>query len=137
MLLFKYLLILTGYGLILWSLAIVFKNLYKVVQYHLRLRKAGPENQPVKPHLNWTTAKWALPLAWLPILIASGMVVVPSGMGGVRGRQASGTRPGTLFAGVHVLTCLVVSVARYDTRAKILPTASSKEGLEPISKKKD
>ena len=84
MLLFKYLLILTGYGLVLWSLAIVFKNLYKVVQYHLQLRKASPENQPAKPHLNWTTAKWALPLAWLPILIASGIVVVPSGMGGVR-----------------------------------------------------
>src|SRR5581483_11328920 len=137
MLLFKYLLILTGYGLILWSLAIVFKNLYKVVQYHLRLRKAGPENQPVKPHLNWTTAKWALPLAWLPILIASGIVVVPSGMGGVRVSQASGTRPGTLYPGVHVVTPLGESVALYHPRDQVLTTASSKDGLEPISKKKD
>src|SRR5437016_3282141 len=137
MLLFKYLLILTGYGLVLWSLAIVFKNLYKVVQYHLQLRQASPENQPAKPHLNWTTAKWALPLAWLPILIASGIVVVPSGMGGVRVSQASGTRPGTLYPGVHVVTPLVESVALYDTRDQVLTTASSKDGLEPISKKKD
>lgn len=137
MLLFKYLLILTGYGLVLWSLAIVFKNLYKVVQYHLQLRKASLENPPAKPHLNWTTAKWALPLAWLPILIASGIVVVPSGMGGVRVSQASGTRPGTLYPGVHVVTPLVESVALYDTRDQVLATASSKDGQEPISKKKD
>src|SRR5436305_7289736 len=137
MLLFKYLLILTGYGLIIWSLAIVSKNLYKVVQYHRQLRKASPDNQPVKPQLNWTTAKWALPVAWLPILIASGILVVPSGMGGVRVSQASGTRPGTLYPGVHVVTPLVESVALYDTRDQVLTTASSKDGLEAISKKKD
>src|SRR5437016_2167363 len=137
MLLFKYLLILTGYGLVLWSLAIVFKNLYKVVQYHLQLRQASPENQPAKPHLNWTTAKWALPVAWLPILIASGIVVVPSGKGGVRVSQTSGTRPGTLYPGVHVVTPLVESVVLYDTRDQVLTTASSKDGLEASSKKKD
>ncbi|HEV3038720.1 MAG TPA: SPFH domain-containing protein [Candidatus Angelobacter sp.] len=137
MLLFKYLLILTGYGLIVWSLAIVSKNLYKVVQYHRQLRKASPDNQPEKPRLNWTTAKWALPVAWLPILIASGIVVVPSGMGGVRVSQASGTRPGTLYPGVHVVTPLVESVALYDTRDQVLTTASSKDGVEASSKKKD
>ncbi|HEV2960833.1 MAG TPA: SPFH domain-containing protein [Candidatus Angelobacter sp.] len=137
MLLFKYLLILTGYGLIVWSLVTVFKNLYKVVQYHRQLRKANPDNQPVKPQLNWATAKWALPVAWLPILIASGIVVVPSGMGGVRVSQTSGTRPGTLYPGVHVVTPLVESVALYDTRDQVLTTASSKDGLEASSKKKD
>ncbi|HEV2986910.1 MAG TPA: SPFH domain-containing protein [Candidatus Angelobacter sp.] len=137
MLLFKYLLIFTGYGLIVWSLATVSKNLYKVVQYHRQLRKASPESQPEKPRLNWTTAKWALPAAWLPILIASGIVVVPSGMGGVRVSQASGTRPGTLYPGVHVVTPLVESVALYDTRDQVLTTASSKDGVEASSKKKD
>lgn len=136
MLLFKYLLILTGYGLIIWSLAIVSKNLYKVVQYHRQLRKASPDNQPLKPQLNWTTAKWALPVAWLPILIASGIAVVPSGMGGVRVSQTSGTRPGTLYPGVHLVTPLVESIALYDTRDQVLTTASSKDGLEASPKKR-
>jgi len=137
MLLFKYLLILSGYGMIVWSLATASKNLYRVVQYHRQLRKASPDNQPEKPRLNWTTAKWALPAAWLPILIASGIVVVPSGMGGVRVSQASGTRPGTLYPGVHVVTPLVESVALYDTRDQVLTTVSSKDGVEASSKKKD
>jgi len=135
MLLLKYLLILTGYGLIALALATVSKNLYKVVQYHLQLRKRSPENQPAWPQLNWTTAKWALPVAWLPILIAAGIVVVPSGMGGVRVSQASGTRPGTLYPGVHLVTPLVESIALYDTRDQVLSTSSSKDGLETSSKK--
>jgi regulator of protease activity HflC (stomatin/prohibitin superfamily) len=135
MLLLKYLLILTGYGLIALALATVCKNLYKVVQYHRQLRKGSPDNQPAKPQLNWTTAKWALPVAWLPILIASGIVVVPSGMGGVRVSQTSGTRPGTLYPGVHLVTPLVESVALYDTRDQVLATSSSKDSLEASSKK--
>jgi len=135
MLLFKYLLILTGYGLIALALATVTKNLYKVVQYHRQLRKGSPDNQPAKPQLNWTTAKWALPVAWLPILIASGIVVVPSGMGGVRVSQTSGTRPGTLYPGVHLVTPLVESIAHYDTRDQVLSTSSFKDGLETSPKK--
>lgn len=135
MLLLKYLLILTGYGLIALALATVFKNFYKVVQYHRQLRKGSPENQPACPHLNWTTPKWALPVAWLPILIAAGIVVVPSGMGGVRVSQASGTRPGTLYPGVHLVTPLVESIALYNTRDQVLSTSSSRDGLESSSKK--
>jgi regulator of protease activity HflC (stomatin/prohibitin superfamily) len=151
MLLLKYLLILTGYGLIALALAITFKNLYKVVQYHRQLRKGSPENQPESPQLgfptnaraardggppqlNWTTAKWALPVAWLPILLASGIVVVPSGMGGVRVSQTSGTRPGTLYPGVHLVTPLVESIALYDTRDQVLTTASSRDGVEAAPK---
>ena len=135
MLLLKYLLILTGYGLIALALANVSKNIYKVVQYHLQSRKKSPENQPAWPQLNWTTAKWALPVAWLPILLAAGIVVVPSGKGGVRVSQTSGTRPGTLYPGVHFVTPLVESIALYDTRDQVLSTSSSRDGLESSSKK--
>jgi regulator of protease activity HflC (stomatin/prohibitin superfamily) len=126
MLLLKYLLMLTGYGLLGWGLAIAFNNVKKVVQYHRQLRDVAPENQPEKPHLSWTTAKWALLGAWLPIILASGIVVVPSGMGGVRVSQTSGTRPGTLYPGVHFVTPLVDSVILYDTRDQVLTTSTSK-----------
>jgi hypothetical protein len=117
MLLVKYLLLLTGWGLLVAAAANVFRNLYQVVQYHRQLRpiapgslsgiSSGPEGASTgtpsthgatveKPQLNWTTAKWAFPAAWLPLILAAGIVVVPSGMGGIRVSQTAGTRPGTL-----------------------------------------
>lgn len=130
MLLLKYLLMLIGYGLLGWGAVLALNNLYKVVQYHLQLRRGVPENPPERPHLHWTTAKWTLLGAWLPILLASGIVVVPSGMGGVRVSQTSGTRPGTLYPGVHFITPLVDSVALYDTRDQVLTTSTSKASAD-------
>ena len=48
--------------------------------------------------------------ACLPLLMAASIVVVPSGMGGVRISQIRGTLPGTLYPGVHFVTPLVDSV---------------------------
>jgi len=50
-----------------------------------------------KPQLNWTSAKWAFLAAWLPLTLAAGIVVVPSGMSGIRVSQTAGTRPGNQF----------------------------------------
>ncbi len=86
----------------------------KVVQYHRRKRlhiapepesltrasRGGEDNTPVKPQPNWTAAKWAVLRAWLPLILAQGIAVVPSGMGGIRVSQTSGTRPGTLYPGI-------------------------------------
>src|SRR5262249_36192238 len=79
-----------------------------------------------KADLNWTTAKWALLAAWLPILLAWGIVVVPSGMGGIRVSQTSGTRPGTLYPGVHFIVPLIDSVQLYDIRDQVLTTSTAK-----------
>lgn len=66
MLLLKYLLMITGWGLLIAAAANVAKNLYKVVQYHQRMRPIAPLSAPPplpdgdvagRPHLNWTTAK--------------------------------------------------------------------------------
>ncbi|HET9792391.1 MAG TPA: hypothetical protein VFR08_13925, partial [Candidatus Angelobacter sp.] len=67
MLLLKYLLLLTGWGLLITALAHALRNLYQVVQYHRQLRLVPSATEPPstngaaveKPHLNWTTAKWA------------------------------------------------------------------------------
>jgi regulator of protease activity HflC (stomatin/prohibitin superfamily) len=134
MLLLKYLLLIIGWGLLGWAAAIALNNLNKVVQYHLRARlHIAPENLPAKPQLYWTTAKWAFLGAWLPLFLAAGIVVVPSGMGGVRVSQTSGTRPGTLYPGVHWAMPLVDSVVVYDLRDQILTTSSGKDGLESLS----
>src|SRR5262249_5609796 len=135
MLFLKYLLMITGWGLLGWAAAIALNNLYQVVQYHRQKRiHIAPEEKPAKPHLYWTTAKWTFLGAWLPLILAMGIVVVPSGMGGIRVSQTSGTRPGTLYPGVHWVTPLVESVARYDLRDHVLTTSSGKneDGLEPL-----
>lgn len=87
-------------------------NLNKVVQYHRQARiHVAPEpgsptrasrgqvcdGLPVKPQLSWTTAKWAFLGAWLPLILVTGIVVVPCGMGGIRVSQTPGTLPGTLY----------------------------------------
>src|SRR5271170_6149430 len=43
-------------------------------------------------------------VALLPLLISASIVVVPSGMGGVRISQIGGTEPGTLYPGLHFVT---------------------------------
>ena len=55
-------------------------------------------------------------VACLPPLVASSIVVVPSGMGGVRVSQISGTLPGTLYPGVHFVTPMVESIETFDLR---------------------
>src|SRR5262249_51059089 len=124
MLLLKYLMMSIGWGLLAWAAVIALNNLNKVVQYHRRMRlhmapepgaltRTSREGPPVKPQLNWTTATWAVLGAWLPLILVKGIAVVPSGMGGIRVSQTSGTRPGTLYPGVHWVTPLLESLALY------------------------
>ncbi|HLW51872.1 MAG TPA: SPFH domain-containing protein [Candidatus Angelobacter sp.] len=148
MLLLKYLLLIVGWGQLGWAAAIALNNLNKVVQYRRQMRvhiapatgsptsaslTGTEENRPAKPQLYWTTAKRAFLGAWLPLFLAAGIVVVPSGMGGVRVSQTSGTRPGTLYPGVHWATPLVESVVLYDLRDQILTTSSGKDGMGSLA----
>src|SRR5438270_290752 len=67
-------------------------------------------------------------LAWGPLLVAFSIVVVPSGMAGVRVSQMSGTLPGTLYPGVHFVMPLVEDVALFDTRDQVFTTRASEDG---------
>jgi regulator of protease activity HflC (stomatin/prohibitin superfamily) len=67
----------------------------------------------------------------VPLLIAASIVVVPSGMGGVRISQLRGTLPGTLYPGAHFVTPLVDSVELFDLRDRIFTAGI----LDPNAKK--
>ena len=69
-----------------------------------------------------------LALAVLALLAHQSISIVPSGYAGVRVSQLSGTRPGTLYPGVHLVKPLLERVALYDTRDRVL--ATSAEGRE-------
>jgi regulator of protease activity HflC (stomatin/prohibitin superfamily) len=64
-------------------------------------------------------------LAWGPLLVAFSIVVVPSGMAGVRISDVSGTVPGTLYPGAHMVMPLAEDVALFDTRDQIFTSGDS------------
>jgi regulator of protease activity HflC (stomatin/prohibitin superfamily) len=67
-------------------------------------------------------------VACLPLLLAGSIVVVPSGMGGVRISQIEGTLPETLYPGVHFITPLVDNVQIFDLRDHIFTAGMGTEG---------
>jgi hypothetical protein len=94
MLFLKYMLLVGGIAMFVIAAAIVANDMWLVVQYRRRLAIGAVvvEPQPVR----WRTSVALAFLAWAPLLIALSIVVVPSGMAGVRVSQTSGTLPATL-----------------------------------------
>src|SRR5207253_7279105 len=92
----------------------------------------GTEPVPLVPQLRWRISLALALLAWAPLLLALSIVVVPSGMAGVRVSQSKGTLAGTLYPGVHFLVPLLEEVALFDTRDQLFTTGEV-EQLRPIS----
>jgi regulator of protease activity HflC (stomatin/prohibitin superfamily) len=80
------------------------------------------------PETAWRSSVALALTACLPLLIAASIVVVPSGMGGVRVSQISGTIPGTLYPGVHFIAPLVDSVQTFDLRDHMFTAGILEEG---------
>jgi regulator of protease activity HflC (stomatin/prohibitin superfamily) len=120
-------LLLTVAGVLLLALALGIP-LYKLaIRILTARRRAASETEPGQGELAPTELlppeeiPWRGPLALaivacLPLLMASSIVVVPSGMGGVRVSQISGTLPGTLYPGLHFVTPFIESVEVFDLR---------------------
>jgi len=69
------------------------------------------------------------------MLVATSIVVVPSGMGGVRVSQLRGTEPGTLYPGIHFVTPLVENVETFDLRDHLFTAGIVEEsGKTPAQK---
>jgi regulator of protease activity HflC (stomatin/prohibitin superfamily) len=140
MLFSKYLLTWGGVTMIVFAAGILAYDLY--LYFSLRNRQQGTEGGtepvPPAPHVRWRGALGLAMLAWGPILLALGIVVVPSGMAGVRVSQTSGTLAGTLYPGAHFITPLAESVALFDTRDQLFTTgsveaAASGKKAEPLN----
>jgi regulator of protease activity HflC (stomatin/prohibitin superfamily) len=116
MLFVKYLLMFGGAGMIAVAAAVLAYDLYQETQ-HKKMLDAG-----AAPQIRWRGALALALIAWGPILVAIGIVVVPSGMAGVRVSQRSGTIPGTLYPGAHFVTPLAENVALFDTRDQLFST---------------
>jgi|SRR5579864_5941418 len=133
MIFLKYLLLLGGAGMIAAAIAMVSRDLYLLTK-HNRLEAAGTTPLPETPELRWRAPLALALLAWGPILLALGIVVVPSGMGGVRVSQTSGTLAGTLYPGAHFITPIAESVALFDTRDQLFTTGAIEDGKAASTK---
>src|SRR5579862_487715 len=128
MLALRYLLMCGGLGMILVAVAILGYDVYRELLYRRAMATPGMTPIPAEPEWRWRTTVALGLLAWGPILLAFSIVVVPSGMAGVRVSQTSGTLPGTLYPGVHFVEPLVEDVALFDTRDQVFTTGISEDG---------
>jgi regulator of protease activity HflC (stomatin/prohibitin superfamily) len=110
MLAIKYALIAGAVGLLASAAAVLAFDAYKVAR------------SLVPPPVRWRLAARLALLAWLPLLPALSIVVVPTGMAGVRVSQISGTLGGTLYPGTHFIVPLIHHVELYTVRDQIFST---------------
>jgi len=124
MLFLKYILMTIGGTMILVAVGILSHDLYLELEYRRAL--AGVTTAPpAPPMIRWRTGLALALLAWAPLLLAFSIIVVPTGLAGVRVSQTEGTLAGTLYPGVHFVTPLAESVVLFDTRDQLFTTGSS------------
>ncbi len=140
MLFLKYLLVTCGLGMLAAAAGMLAYDLYLHLLYRRRVTSGGESAISLLPPrpVRWRTGLALALLAWAPLLIALGIVIVPSGMAGVRVSQTSGTMAGTLYPGAHFVTPLADKVVLYDTRDQLFTTgaveAAGKKPAEGESK---
>ncbi len=118
MILLRYLLVITGIGLLAGAAAILAWDLYQI----LKFRKQPWGEQP--PPLRWRAARQFAFYSIVPLLAGLSIVVVPSGSAGVRVNQFAGARPATLYPGVHLILPLIEQVDLYDIRDNLFTTVT-------------
>src|SRR5579863_8197228 len=128
MLALRYLLITCGVGMTVAAVCILTYDLYREMLYRRLLQTPGGAVGAVPVMMRWRTSLALGMLAWGPLLVAFSIVVVPSGMAGVRVSEMSGMVPGTLYPGAHMVVPLVEDVALFDTRDKVFTTGVSEDG---------
>ena len=111
----KYLLEVVGFGLLAAGAALLILDYRRDV--------AG---------VRWRLAARVAAAGLLPLLLGISIVVVPAGMAGVRVSQVSGTMPGTVYPGLHLVLPLVQSVALYDMRDQLFQTTLGEKATESL-----
>ena len=100
--------------------------------FYLPPRSARPRRA-----IRWSAVAKFVVLAALSSLLGKSVLVVPDGFAAVRVSQISGVRPGTLYAGTHLLVPLLQRAQLFDIREKVYSTAASEnprdKGLEILT----
>jgi regulator of protease activity HflC (stomatin/prohibitin superfamily) len=130
MLVLKYLLLSGAAGMFVLAAAIVAYDLFNAVRYRRAVASGATAEKPAP--IRWRTTAALVVLAWVPMLVGLSIVVVRSGWAGVRVSQTLGTRPGTLYPGVHLIKPLIEEVETFDIRDRLFSTgAGDSTNAEP------
>jgi regulator of protease activity HflC (stomatin/prohibitin superfamily) len=131
MLLLKYLLLSAGIAMFVIAAGILTYDVYLLLVWQRRRLHPDPEAGALgaAPGLRWRTSVALVMIAWAPLLISAGIVIVPSGMAGVRVSQTKGTLAGTLYPGVHFVVPLVERVELFNTRDQLFTTGIGEDSL--------
>ena len=119
MLFFKYALLTASIGFFTAAAAVLAMD----------IREAIRSSQP--PAARWPLAARLALVAWVPLLLALSIVVVPSGSAGVRVSQLSGTLGGTLYPGTHFVMPLVHHVELFNVRDQVFSTNPAEMPKDP------
>ena len=132
MVLLKYLLMVTGTGLLIAAAAILAWDLYKILSRSKSLGEPaapGPGGWAAGPR--WALARQlALPGFGL-LLAGQSIAVVPSGSAGVRVNEFVGTRRATLYPGVHFVIPLIESLETYNLKDSVFATSIPEGAQDP------
>jgi len=121
MTLLRYLLIFTGIGLLVGAMSILAWDLFQIFKW--RKHSMG---EP-QPGVRWYASRRLATLCVLPLLAGLSIAVVPSGWAGVRVNQFLGTRPGTLYPGVHLTIPFIEQLELYSTRDSVFNTSAQSD----------
>jgi len=134
MLAIKYVMLISAVSLFLLAAGIVIHDLLGDWRNRRKTEAAGQPHTP-EP-IRWRTSVALVLLAWLPLLVAFSIAVVPSGHAGVRVSQLSGTLTGTLYPGSHYVLPFIEHVETFDMRDKLFTTGGEQQskatGHEPL-----
>lgn len=128
MLFLKYVLICGGFGMMAAAIGILIYDLRREWQCKVATATGTAGALTPAPQMRWGVSLALALLAWGPIILALGIIVVPSGMAGVVLSQTSGTLPGTLYPGAHFVVPLAENVALFDTRDQLFTTGAMEDG---------
>ena len=135
MLALRSLLFVAGALLLATAVGITLYDLWIMIVYRRRLAR-GVEGLVEPEGIRWREPVALAIAACMPLLIAESIVVIPSGMGGVKVSQIRGTLPGTLYSGVHSITPLTETVQTFDLRDMLFTTGAALDtSLTPAVKK--
>jgi regulator of protease activity HflC (stomatin/prohibitin superfamily) len=131
MLTVKYLLEVAGFVLMAAAAAILLHDLYRLYQQSNLILNDQPRPAEIQPRYRAAGRITALALASL--LAGISIQVVPAGMAGVRVSQITGTLPGTLYPGFHLVIPLVQTVELYDVRDQIYQTTIGEKSSQQLN----
>ena len=112
------LLLVGGFGLLAGAAAILVWDLVQI----LKLRGAS-QGAPQWTNVHWRGARQLATLGALPLLAAFAFAIVPNGQAGVRVNQFTGTRPETLYPGVHMVLPGIETVQLFNVRDQLFATS--------------